>query len=139
VANGYGGDCSGVRDCGPAKTIYRLNNDKFKVQGAVSSSSRLERLKLETLGSGEKRISRGPCCPHTGGYQQTKLFGPTVNNISCTNQRKYKALFNIGHNEVNYPQTSALARARGAVSFNTTVNPNGGVCCENPVKPQLLM
>ena len=60
-----------------------------------------------------------------------------VNNFSCTNQRKYKGLFNINHTEVNYPQTSALARVRGAVSHKTTVNPNGGVCC-NDDPSQLL-
>ena len=31
------------------RTIYKPNNKKFKVQGAVSSSSRLDRLKLDTI------------------------------------------------------------------------------------------
>ena len=52
--------------------------------------------------------------------------------------RKYTSLFNINHTEVNYPQTSALARVRGAVSHKTTVNPNGGICCNNK-PPQFLM
>ena len=47
----------GDNKCGKNKTniIWKPNNDKFKVQGAVSSSSRLERLKLETLMVDKKR------------------------------------------------------------------------------------
>ena len=145
--NGYGGNCPEINDCAQNETVYRLNNENFSVQGAVDSSSRIERLKLDVLGGagryhvdGSTRdppISRLACCPQVG-HHQTSPFGPTVNNISCTNQRKYKALFNISHTEVNYPQTSALARARGAVSFKTTANPNGGVCCSN-LPPQFLM
>ena len=61
-----------------------------------------------------------------------------LGNGSQYTQRKYVALFNDGHTEVNYPQTSALARVRGAVSHKTTVNPNGGICC-NHKPPQFLM
>jgi len=41
-----GGSCTNAR---PNTTIYKPNNKKFKVQGAVSSGSRLERLKLDTI------------------------------------------------------------------------------------------
>ena len=36
------------------KTTWKPNNDKFKVQGAVSSSSRLDRLKLDTIRSSSR-------------------------------------------------------------------------------------
>ena len=42
------------------KTIWKPNNDKFKVQGAVSSSSRLDRLKYDTIVS-EKKCDNGTC------------------------------------------------------------------------------
>ena len=152
VAFGYGGDCSGVRDCGPSKTIYKLNNDKFKVQGAVESSSRIERLKLDTI------RAQSNCPPGTqtgpandrrdcnGIYRPGHMASTGTNTwplmdpekMGCKSQVKYTYLFNNNHTEVNYPQTSALARARGAVSFKTTANPNGGVCCSN-LPPQFLL
>ena len=48
--SGYGGDCS---DCN-SETIYRLNNDQYKVQGAVDSSDRITRLKLNTVKAGRR-------------------------------------------------------------------------------------
>jgi len=44
-------------------TVYKPNNKKFQVQGAVSSGSRLERLKLDTIQGSriQKRISNGNC------------------------------------------------------------------------------
>lgn len=141
--NGYGGQCKNDPNCPYGKVIDRLNNKKFYKQGSVDSSTRLERLKLETIKGQSK-------CPSGIQTNYSKCNGPNVpflraqmgppsavNNFSCTNQRKYKGLFNINHTEVNYPQTSALARVRGAVSHKTTVNPNGGVCC-NDDPSQLL-
>ena len=134
---GYGGQCKNDPNCSNGRVIDRLNNKKFYKQGSVDSSTRLERLKLETIKGQSK-------CPSGIQTNYSKCNGPNVpflraqmgppsgvNNFSCTNQRKYKGLFNINHTEVNYPQTSALARVRGAVSHKTTVNPNGGVCCNN--------
>ena len=55
VMPGYGGECSddnvgNARNCnyGAGTSVYRLNNSKFRVHGAVSASSRLDRLKLDT-------------------------------------------------------------------------------------------
>lgn len=180
--NGYGGQCSTDPNCpNDPRVIDRLNNNKFYKQGSVDSSTRLERLKLDTI-KGQSHCPLGTCTTRNGGASRTadsdcgeannkacnqkaaceasvdspaiwtpatktnysKCNGPNVpfvraqmgppsgvNNFSCTNQRKYKGLININHTEVNYPQTSALARVRGAVSHKTTVNPNGGVCCNN--------
>ena len=118
-------------------TVSKFSNDGFKVQGAVDSSSRLDKLKLNTIKS-EKSCPNGRC---NGDYFAGKpkfTMGPKQTNIGSTTQRKYKGLFNQNHTEVNYPQTSALARVRGSVSKKTSINPNGGVCCNyNP--PQFLM
>ena len=46
-------NCTNKKDCANNKierrTIYKPSNSKFKVQGAVSSSSRVDRLKLDTI------------------------------------------------------------------------------------------
>merc|ERR1711991_1058157 len=51
------------RRCGNninSRTIYKPNNKKFQVQGAVSSSSRLDRLKLDTItGANSKCKNKG--------------------------------------------------------------------------------
>ena len=142
--NGYGGQCANDPNCLNGKVIDRLNNKKFYTQGSVDSSTRLERLKLETIKgqtnckqSGYKSQANNSQCNGPNVPFLRAQMGPPVTDISCTNQRKYKGLFNINHTEVNYPQTSALTRVRGAVSHKTTVNPNGGVCCNN-APPQLL-
>ena len=141
--NGYGGQCKNDPNCLNGKVIDRLNNKKFYKQGSVDSSTRLERLKLDTI-KGQSQCPIGTQTNYSGcngpnvPFVRAQMGPPSpVTDISCTNQRKYKGLFNINHTEVNYPQTSALARVRGAVSHKTTVNPNGGVCC-NDDPPQLL-
>mgnify|MGYP004138231953 FL=1 len=55
------GQCTTTR--GENITVYKPNNKKFQVQGAVSSGSRLERLKLDTIQGSriQKRISTGNC------------------------------------------------------------------------------
>ena len=57
------GKCGTTR--GENVTIYKPNNKKFQVQGAVSSGSRLERLKLDTIQGSRiaKRIKQGNCDP----------------------------------------------------------------------------
>lgn len=139
---GYGGNCpEGPGSCASSETVYRLNNDKFKVQGAVSSSSRLDRLKLETI-RGETKcptgLKTGPEDERSecnGVYFAGKPrypMGPA--GSTYTIQRKYTYLFNDNHSEVNYPQESAVNRARGATSNRR----NWGVCCNND-PPSFLM
>lgn len=43
-------------------TIWKPNNDKFKVQGAVSAGSRLDRLKLDTIRAGNSKYKKGSRC-----------------------------------------------------------------------------
>ena len=50
------GDCSNK---GNLVTIYKPNNKKFSKQGAVSSGSRLDRLKLDTIKSGNSKCKKG--------------------------------------------------------------------------------
>ena len=45
-----------------AKTIYKPNNKKFSKQGAVSSGSRLDRLKLDTIRASNSRCVKGQRC-----------------------------------------------------------------------------
>lgn len=147
ITTGYGGSCTAIDNCssGRGQNIYRLNNNKFKTQGAVESSSRIDRLKYDTIKGQSKcptgkqtgpKEDRSNC---NGVYFAGKPRGMfALGNGSQYTQRKYVALFNDGHTEVNYPQTSALARVRGAVSHKTTVNPKGGICC-NHKPPQFLM
>ncbi len=53
------GDCSNK---GNLVTIYKPNNKKFSKQGAVSSGSRLDRLKLDTIRSSNSRCVKGKRC-----------------------------------------------------------------------------
>ena len=55
---GYGGKNCEIIDCTAKdhKVIWKPNNKKYNVQGAVSSSSRLDRLKLDTI-HGSKRCA----------------------------------------------------------------------------------
>jgi len=53
------GNCSNKAE---AKTIYKPNNKKFSKQGAVSSGSRLDRLKLDTIRASNSRCVKGKRC-----------------------------------------------------------------------------
>ena len=111
------------------ETIYNPSNDKFKVQGAVSSSSRLDRLKLDVI-RGTSRCSSGKT-------------GPKVERSDCNGRyfvgRKrflgYKSNYNEDHVEVNNPQVNARARARGSYAVNnnninkTQKISTDNVCC----------
>jgi len=119
---GYGGDCCNIE--GSGQTTYRYNNNKFATQGAVESSDRITRLKLDTIrgssnckpGETTKYGSRCNGVYTTGNLQTSRTkkwprYSAKYNNAKV----KYNALFNENHNEVNYPQVNALARARGSV------------------------
>jgi hypothetical protein len=137
---GYGGSCSSDTNCSYGKVTHRLNNAKFHKQGSVDSSSRLERLKLETI-RGQYNCTNDIDCSERHSRRIfpfiRAIMGPPVdisNAKTLTNQRKYKGLFNANHTEVNYPQISALARVRGSVSNKTTMLPNSGVCCNGGIQ-----
>ena len=53
--SGYGGLCDTVSGCSyKAETIFKPNNDSYMVQGAVDSSDRITRLKLNTIRAGRR-------------------------------------------------------------------------------------
>ena len=59
------------------KTIWKPNNKTFKVQGAVSSGSRIDRLKLDTLKVANSKCSQNESCldnlgkgPYFGGRER---------------------------------------------------------------------
>ena len=163
---GYGGNCPQVDGCNPSETTYRYNNNKFATQGAVESSDRITRLKLDTI-RGETNCPPGQTAQHTGNncngvyrvgniqyadrtlqwptYQQQSTNGGT--NLGPSSQYtkvKYKALFNnITHREFNNPQINALTRVRGATRpkrrTNGRVIPNNNSVCPTNCPPQFLM
>lgn len=110
------------------ETIYKPNNDKFKVQGAVSSSSRLDRLKLNVI-KGTSRCSSGQSGPANARSDCNGRYFAGRNRFLG-----YKSIYNDKHYEVNNPQVNARARVRGSYSsknnisktFKTTAD---NVCC----------
>jgi len=136
----YGGGCNTVSGCLSGETtIHRLNNSKFQVQGAVDSSDRITRLKLNTIKSGRRcgpAASQACKAIYRPGNAQTAAT--TLQWPSPTNdydQIKYKNKFNSSHFEVNYPQVSALARVRGNSSKSkTNFARNSTICCTDPNK-----
>jgi len=149
---GYGGNCTEVNGCNPSETTYRYNNNKFATQGAVESSDRITRLKLDTI-RGATNCPTGQTAQHTGtncsgvysiGNLQSSI---RTNNWPTTTSSytkiKYASKFNHHHTEVNYPQVNALVRVRGATrpkrrTNGTIIEDNAGVCPTN-CGPQLLM
>lgn len=81
TTTGYGGGCEEVNGCAPSETRWRVNNKKFHQQGAVSSSSRLDRLKLETIRGGSKCAVGNNCNGKYVGDKQR--FTGFVKNRPC--------------------------------------------------------
>ena len=138
--SGYGGRCDSASGCDYSpQTIFKPNNDRFMVQGAVDSSDRITRLKLNTIRSGrrcgptEQEACRGIYRPGNAQTSVDSVSWPSPNNDY--DKIKYKTNFNSNHFEVNYPQVSALARVRGNSSKSkTNFARNSTVCCTNPDK-----
>ncbi len=102
---GYKGNCEKVNNCNPSQTIWRVSNKKFHTQGAVSSSSRLDRLKYDTiLGSSNCPPPNNSKCNGVYFAGKPRYLGP-------------KGLFNENHKETNCPQYNARSRAMGSFSL----------------------
>ena len=138
--SGYGGLCKTNSGCNyKAEIVFKPNNDAYMVQGAVDSSDRITRLKLNTIKS---RRRCGPTIEedcrgiYRSGNAQTavdSVMWPSPNNDY--DKIKYKTKFNSNHFEVNYPQVSALARVRGNSSKSkTNINKSSTSCCKDPDK-----
>ena len=109
------------------------------VQGAVDSSDRITRLKLNTIKSGRRcgptteEDCRGIYRPGNAQTAVDSISWPSPNNDY--DKIKYKTKFNSSHFEVNYPQVSALARVRGNSSRSkTNFSKNSTMCCDDPNK-----
>ena len=155
VAGYGGGPC--VDSCNPSQTTYRYNNSKFATQGAVESSDRITRLKLDTIRAqsncppgtqtgpaNERSDCNGPIRPGHTAAAGTNTWPPIdPEKMGCKSQVKYTYLFNKNHHEVNYPQVNALTRARGSSGNKrlTTgrIIDGGGNACPKGCSPQLLM
>ena len=147
---GYGGDC--CNEPGEGHTTYRYNNNKFATQGAVESSDRITRLKLDTI-RGSRKCPEGQTTTYsescngvysTGNLQtssRTKDW-PKYTTKYNNAQVKYTALFNANNTEPQYTQVNALARTRGSSGnkrYNTgKIIENGGSTCPTNC-PQFLM
>lgn len=100
------GDC----DRRFAKVTWKPSNPKYYTQGAVSSSSRIDRLKLQAIRS-ETRCPPG------------KKTGPKNGRTSCNGkyvgdkQRNVGYIFNEYNTELGCPQDNAIGRARGHRMF----------------------
>tara|TARA_B100001063_G_C16774188_1_gene563874 strand:+ start:1694 stop:3094 length:1401 start_codon:yes stop_codon:yes gene_type:complete len=74
-------NCNASKRCSSrvlSKTIFKPNNKKFQVQGAVSSGSRLDRLKLDTI----RKADANKVKKRKGGLKNKKTCD--CNKSSCT-------------------------------------------------------
>ena len=111
------------------ETIFNPSNDKFKTQGAVSSSSRIDRLKLDVI-RGSSKCSSGKTGPlNARSNCNGRYFAGRQRFLG------YKSIYNNDHVEVNNPQVNARARARGSYTVNknkisqTQKISSDNVCC----------
>jgi hypothetical protein len=89
------------------KTTWKPNNDKFKVQGSVSSSSRLDRLKLDTIRS-SSRCDKDP----------TKC-----NGVYFAGKPRFTGwIYNDSHEEKCCPQEKARRRTMAMRKDNKKYN-----------------
>lgn len=138
--SGYGGLCDTASGCNyKPETIFKPNNEGYMVQGAVDSSDRITRLKLNTIKSGRRcgpainQACRGIYRPGNAQTAVDSVSWPSPANDY--EKVKYKTKFNSNHFEVNYPQVSALARVRGNSSKSkTNFARNSTSCCIDPNK-----
>jgi hypothetical protein len=105
---GYGGKNCENKDCTTKdhKVIWKPNNKNYNVQGAVSSSSRLDRLKLETI-RGSKRCDTTNTSKCNGEYFAGK---PRYNGVGKS------FIFNATNKERCNIQDKARGRARGSTN-----------------------
>jgi hypothetical protein len=105
---GYGGKKCEINDCTTKdhKVIWKPNNKQYNVQGAVSSSSRIDRLKLDTI-RGSKRCDTTNTSKCNGKYfaGQPRYYGVGKS-----------FMFNNTHKEQCNVQDKAKGRVRGSTN-----------------------
>jgi hypothetical protein len=99
---GYGGKCDSnvINSCNMAKTTAKFSNKKFYKQGAVDSSSRIDRLRYNTI-VGAVKCKNDP----------NKCVGVYPN--AAGRRESYKELYNENHPENCCPQHVARRKALG--------------------------
>tara|TARA_B100000795_G_scaffold264804_1_gene245772 strand:- start:4600 stop:5343 length:744 start_codon:yes stop_codon:yes gene_type:complete len=103
---GYGGSKCEIAECTTKNNtvIWKPNNEKYNVQGAVSSSSRIDRLKLETIRGSKK-------CENNNAKCGVLYFAGKPRN---------EVIYNKSHKELCGNQNKARGRARGRSSQMST-------------------
>jgi len=103
---GHGGKCGIPDKCNDNLTIYNPNNKKYRKQGAVSSSTRLDRLKLNTIVGSKKCPAPNNQIPQCKGVYENSFsrFVP------------YKGLYNEINKENCEPQIRARRRVLGNIN-----------------------
>ncbi len=102
---GYGGTCGNNDPCNENITHYKPNNMNYRQQGAVESSTRVDRLRYDTIVSASRCANNNTKC--NGKYSHSfSRFTP------------YKGLFNENHLEPCNTQIKARRQSMGA--FNTS-------------------
>ena len=96
---------SSVGDCRSNKsnlvTIYKPNNKKFSKQGAVSSGSRLDRLKLDTIRASNSRCVKGKRCKEIkSGFLDGGVYKVPNGKYDAGRPRFTGWMFNGHHSEV---------------------------------------
>ena len=101
---GERGNCDANGQCNKKNPgiTWKPNNKKYGVQGAVMSSSRIDRLKLETIQAGKKCKNSDKC---SGVYVGNKI-------------RYTGKIYHNNHKEPHCTQNKAKSRARGQYTKN---------------------
>jgi len=124
-------DCTNGK-CGKteSKTIYKPSNKKFSNQGAVSSGSRLDRLKLDTIRSSNSKCIKGKRCkPIKSKFSDGRDYKVPNGKYDAGNPRFTGWMFNGHHSEIK-------GRVYNMVRYNQqplgipqlTANPPGKTC-----------
>ena len=82
--NTYRGQCTSTSNCTESCVTYKPNNKKYSQQGAVSSGTRLARLKYDAITkNGKSAGSSTPPIPYRGGEP---LQNQIIKSKSCTDK-----------------------------------------------------
>ena len=98
-------NCNNGNTCNQKVSYYKPNNCKFAVQGGVSSSSRMARLKYDTINT------------FANGFVTNPNFGPAVANAYAYSGRP-DAPFTIKNKMFNCSQNAGLFRRTGKKNIN---------------------
>ena len=100
---GYGGMSCEINECNTVNhsVIWKPNNEKYNVQGAVPSSSRLDRLKLDTI-RGSKKCDNNDKCNGMYFAGKPRYYG-----------KGKEYVYNDTHKESCNVQDKAKGRVRG--------------------------